>query len=465
MPFENFPYSDIHNLNLDWLLKKVKELEQLTNDEITAAIEDLVRQIFQDALLEMEYDATTKTLRLTVADGTISQTDTVQYIELDSIQLEICDKTARDQISNMAPYIAGYYNVKAYGAAGDGSTDDRSAIQAVLQRCRDNGGGLVFFPAGTYNVSGDLAIPANTTLCGIGKASRIYMTAASNWSGEVLCVCGDNVTIRNLSGDLQGHGGQFIDGQANMGFIGISCLTYEGVLNQQSSAIDSMRRNVVVEDVYTDAYYAIQTETTAPTSMENVIYSRIIAPSGCISMQSSQHDRAISGAVIRDCSCAYLRIGAGAGGWNQDITIDNVRCCYARIYLRGGHINDLSVTVDTGNIFYSNPSWIPDNGTIACVILSGCVINGLAVNANNATRIEYGCNILASSGDRTDMVGCKIYNVYPTGSAQRALYAPNGTTYLYACTLEGPQTTLGDGYNVGSLITNATGTVQSVQFA
>lgn len=32
MAFENFPYADLHSLNLDWLLAKVKELEAKVND-------------------------------------------------------------------------------------------------------------------------------------------------------------------------------------------------------------------------------------------------------------------------------------------------------------------------------------------------------------------------------------------------------------------------------------------------
>lgn len=28
MAFENFPYADLHSLNLDWLLANVKELEE-----------------------------------------------------------------------------------------------------------------------------------------------------------------------------------------------------------------------------------------------------------------------------------------------------------------------------------------------------------------------------------------------------------------------------------------------------
>lgn len=42
------------------------------------------------------------------------------------------------------------YDVKAYGAVGDGSTDDTTAIQAALDACATAGGGIVFFPEGTY---------------------------------------------------------------------------------------------------------------------------------------------------------------------------------------------------------------------------------------------------------------------------------------------------------------------------
>lgn len=47
------------------------------------------------------------------------------------------------------------YNVKSdqYGALGDGSTDDTNAIQAALNACRTAGGGIVYFPAGTYMLS------------------------------------------------------------------------------------------------------------------------------------------------------------------------------------------------------------------------------------------------------------------------------------------------------------------------
>ena len=42
------------------------------------------------------------------------------------------------------------FNVKQYGAAGDGITDDTLAIRAAISAANAAGGGIVYFPAGTY---------------------------------------------------------------------------------------------------------------------------------------------------------------------------------------------------------------------------------------------------------------------------------------------------------------------------
>ena len=58
-------------------------------------------------------------------------------------------------------------NVKdpAYGAKGDGTTDDTAAIQAALTA---GAGKDVLGPAGTYLVSSSLTVPANTRFAGAG---------------------------------------------------------------------------------------------------------------------------------------------------------------------------------------------------------------------------------------------------------------------------------------------------------
>lgn len=45
------------------------------------------------------------------------------------------------------------YNVKDFGVAGDGVTDDTYAIQSVLDYVMDHGGGTVYFPNGRYRLA------------------------------------------------------------------------------------------------------------------------------------------------------------------------------------------------------------------------------------------------------------------------------------------------------------------------
>jgi hypothetical protein len=51
------------------------------------------------------------------------------------------------------------FNVKAYGAKGDGTTDDTAAVQDAITAAAAAGGGVIYFPAGTYLLGTALSIP------------------------------------------------------------------------------------------------------------------------------------------------------------------------------------------------------------------------------------------------------------------------------------------------------------------
>lgn len=53
------------------------------------------------------------------------------------------------------------YNVRDYGAAGDGKTDDAAAIQRAIDECAAAGGGKVLFPRGYTFLSGPLSLASN----------------------------------------------------------------------------------------------------------------------------------------------------------------------------------------------------------------------------------------------------------------------------------------------------------------
>ncbi len=58
------------------------------------------------------------------------------------------------------------FNVKQFGAKGDDVTDDTAAIRSALDAARKNGGGIVYFPWGTYRLKDWICIPPRTVLRG-----------------------------------------------------------------------------------------------------------------------------------------------------------------------------------------------------------------------------------------------------------------------------------------------------------
>lgn len=65
-----------------------------------------------------------------------------------------------------------WFNVKSYGAVGNGSTDDTSAIQAAINAAVSNGGGTVYLPIGVYKITSTLTIISSISIRGEGCAKR-----------------------------------------------------------------------------------------------------------------------------------------------------------------------------------------------------------------------------------------------------------------------------------------------------
>lgn len=64
------------------------------------------------------------------------------------------------------------YNVIGYGATGDGTTNDTTAVQAAITAANSAGGGTVFFPEGTYSVT-KLTTYTAVNLIGVGAHASI----------------------------------------------------------------------------------------------------------------------------------------------------------------------------------------------------------------------------------------------------------------------------------------------------
>jgi hypothetical protein len=103
------------------------------------------------------------------------------------------------------------FNVKAFGARGDGATNDTAAIQAAIDAADAAGGGFVYLPAAAY-IASPLSLKSNVTLLGDG----IGCTVIRNRSGETAAIIDGAGVTRAGVWDLtiDGTGGS---GAANFG--------------------------------------------------------------------------------------------------------------------------------------------------------------------------------------------------------------------------------------------------------
>lgn len=114
-------------------------------------------------------------------------------------------------------------SVKDFGAKGNGVDDDTIAIQRAINSINSTGGGIVYFPAGTYMVGSIYTLPAG------GGYLDQYMIDLSGRSGITLLGQNKSATIKLKDGFLSG----LVDLQSNAHiFSGSSAskITFDGLV-------------------------------------------------------------------------------------------------------------------------------------------------------------------------------------------------------------------------------------------
>lgn len=120
----------------------------------------------------------------------------------------------------------GVYDVRQYGAKGDGAHDDTTPIRTAIQAALSAGGGIVWFPTGTY-CTGSQLLHGGVTLQGAGWQSVLRLLPGANcnlletprnranYYGVVRDLCLDGFREANARGDvisLYGATGYRLDG-------------------------------------------------------------------------------------------------------------------------------------------------------------------------------------------------------------------------------------------------------------
>jgi Pectate lyase superfamily protein len=151
------------------------------------------------------------------------------------------------------PIFNGVYDVKVYGAHGDGINPDATFIQSALDAASDAGGGTVYFPPGQYLLETAILADSETVLQGnpggtaSGDSSATSILVAENnigggnlnlaniliankdfqrspWPGHLWK---DNITVRDLTLNGNAKGNSRANGNAAIYFQGVKNVRIE----------------------------------------------------------------------------------------------------------------------------------------------------------------------------------------------------------------------------------------------
>ncbi|MGC1186725.1 MAG: glycosyl hydrolase family 28 protein, partial [Candidatus Acidiferrales bacterium] len=226
---------------------------------------------------------------------------------------------------------ARVYNIRDFGAKGDGATLDTAAVQAAIDACTRDQGGTVLVPAGVFAI-GTVELKSNVTLhlansaklLGTADGKQYHHVDAIPLSGDstlgdgnvglIFAVKADNVTIEG-HGTIDGQGAQFhsaVRGTLPPAGIGGDNRPYHLLFYQC--------KNLTLRDIFLNdsAYHSVRIIQSTFVNIDGLrIYNRVNGNNDGFHFISCQHVH-VSNCTVQsqDDACALF-------GSCQFITITN----------------------------------------------------------------------------------------------------------------------------------------------
>lgn len=247
---------------------------------------------------------------------------------------------------------AATFNIRDYGAKGDKTNDDTSAIQAAIDACNKSGGGEVVVPPGNY-FSGVIILKNNVTLnlqngAMIWESGDIkdfasspikeghgYLIVATNQ--ENIIICGDGKIIGTGHDDLGRRAGAPHQPNPPNRFGIVHFVGCRNVRMRDLNILDSEAHAVVFtecKNVFVDGvsivnnFFRVNTDGIDPDSCTNVFISNcyIIAGDDCI-CPKTESGKPLENLVVENCVLesvsAAIKLGTGSSGDFRDVKVSN----------------------------------------------------------------------------------------------------------------------------------------------
>ena len=384
----NWPYTDLHNLNLDWIIRTVKEMgEKLESFETYFPhVSEHDNGVWDPAWNydpnEIVYTTDAVYIAKTSVPTGIAITNTAYWLPIATIGIDILNIDSRltaaeadiDALENNQYYVTP----EEYGAAGDGTTDDTAAIQAAI----DNANGKPVMLSKKYKISSPIHVYSNCT-------PDFNMNGATIISGAAMTY----MIIAGENGD--GGGTWFRSQRIHGGVLRVTGANASGIL------ISEEINNCIVEDIvmFDVSKYGVHAE--AVTDGENT-------------RKHSIHNVAVNG--ITETGSDTTSVAFKLDTW--DMILTNIESYW----------NAIGVESVGGEIITNFHSWVPRTSfttkakyedTIAVKTFRGQISNLYADAACaiyltgdhlNATNIHQEVNPTAIGDTYADYYMIKAYN-------------------------------------------------------
>ena len=243
------------------------------------------------------------------------------------------------------------YDIRDFGAVGDGSTLSTAAVQSAIDACSQNQGGTVLVPAGDY-VVGTLELKSNVTLhlaahgrlLGSGDRTQYHAgRGIPRSNGNVVLLSAadaDNVSIEG-TGTIDGSGAKFFTGKGDN--TGPGQNSSDGYFDRPHLLVFYRCRNLRIRDTFltASAYHCVRILHCEHVHFEGVrIHNRVNKNNDGFHFNDCRYVH------LTNCDVACQDDACALFGSNQFITVTN--CTFSTRWsvfrFGGGHAKNIVVS-------------------------------------------------------------------------------------------------------------------------
>ena len=317
------------------------------------------------------------------------------------------------------------FNVMAYGATGDGSADDTSAIRAAVSAAASAGGGVVYLPAGNYLISGQIGITlSGIQIVGAGQNATAITVSSAYASGDV-------IVFSNLS----------------FGSVRMLSLGSQGARTGGAAIHMSSANEIYVQDVDL-AWQYIGCQIDGPCILNYIdrgYWTNFSAGGVGIWINTTGNDQYISNIVmdnsptVGDEPLADLRIQASGAVWCHQCDM---------IHGQNGLLIDPPSGSDVTWLFFTDCAW--DTCGDRCMLINpatGATVRGLNFhNCWSSTAQTYDGCYIGGPVDGVQFVGHRFFNNAANGLV---VNGPAANVFVDASIAAGNGTTTSGSQGIG----------------